>query len=948
MKRVSTIAAIFLAILLVMNISSFVSINKRFVDFLNSSLEQQTQLCGSYMENTLVDFESDLNRLLFEYKFSTIFRDVKEFDESNRSLQVFYSKYRNLISTIYIFDNNRNYFGLYINDKEEFVVDTFPRQRQAKLSPRDKVENKNSRYLYHYPYFENDEVTGNIIVEVDFEKFSKSIFELYPIGKTITWQWIISGEGEVISKSFPYTADKIIGIEVIADSVDMECEGILSHALQDSLGHKHSLYSAYYPLSIFNQSLGIVFSASQDIFKKHFINKNLGVVISSLLVTLCMVIYMLILLKRRTQREGSLKMSEIVFRQIIERFPVGILILDSNNIIRNINSATRRLLFIGNSEDLIGKDFSKQFLISNKYLLKEDMDSFENSDFLFYEKDGIETVIFRVEEKTRIGGEEMQLVALIDVSPIERSRKQEVAANKAKSDFLAAMSHEIRTPMNGILGMVSSLMENKLNKSATEQVKIIKKSSDLLMTIINDILDFSKIEAGKMMLEEIPFQLREEISLVIELFKPLAEEKNLVIESDIMAVVPDKLIGDPFRLRQVITNLVSNAVKFTEKGRIVIGVDVMEAYQSSMQLLFYVEDTGLGIPEDRIKSIFGSYTQTRGSVSRKYGGTGLGTAISKQLVELMNGEIWVESPSRISKSTEFPGSRFSFTIEVYSNEKIKKKYNTVGINSLNQITALFLTKETKQEKNNINSVLKNFGIEVVTKIYQDSNVDSVIHHLNIKQDQYKLLILYDKNNLDGFALAKTIKDEGLSDKFPIILVSGNDKPGNYKISKKLWIDYYLIEPFESKEIYDIVKDIFTGIQEQPSIASSLNSLPEELSILLVEDNLINQKVAQSIFKNIGYEIELAKNGAEAITLTAEKTYDIIFMDFFMPEVDGFEATEQIRKNGIKTPIIAMSAESDDERKAEAIKSGMDEYLAKPVKLETVKHLLIKMFSSPAK
>jgi signal transduction histidine kinase/CheY-like chemotaxis protein len=948
MKRVSTIAAIFLVILLVMNVSSFVSINKRFINFLNSSLEQQTQLCGSYMEKTLIDFESDLNRLLFEYKFSTIFKDLEELDKSNRSLQVFYSKYRNLVTNIAVFDDERNYFGLYINEREQFVVDTFPRQRQAKISPRDKVEYKRGAYLYHYPYFENDEVTGNIIVEVDFEKFSSSVFKLYPLGKTITWQWIVSGDGEIICKSFPFGTDEIVDLEIIVDSIDMESEGIIQHAILDSMGRKESVYSAYYPLSIFNQNLGIVFSASQNVFKKFFISRNIRITISSFLATLLVVIYMLVLLGRRTRKEGDLKMSEIVFRQIIENFPVGIMILDSNSIIRNINSSTRRLLFIGNSEDLIGKDFSKQFLVSNKYLLKDDNDSIDNSDFLFYEKDGIETVIFRVEEKTRIGGEELRLIALIDVSPIERSRKQEVAANKAKSDFLASMSHEIRTPMNGILGMVSSLMESKLNKSAEEKLKIIKKSSDLLMTIINDILDFSKIEAGKMMLEEIPFLLREEISLVIELFKPLAEEKNLVIESDIMAVVPDKLIGDPFRLRQVITNLVSNAVKFTERGKIVIGVDVMEAYQSSMQLLFYVEDTGIGIPQDRIKSIFGSYTQTRGSVSRKFGGTGLGTAISKQLVELMNGEIWVESPSRISNSTEIPGSRFSFTIEVYSNEKIKKKYNTDGIKKLDQIAALFLTKESNPEKNSIKTILNNFGINIVTKIYMDSTVDSVIHHMNIKQDLYNMLILYDKNNLDGFALAKTIKDEGLSDKFPIILVSGNDKPGNYKISKQLWIDYYLIEPFESKEIYDIVKDIFKDIEEQPAIASSLNSLPEQLSILVVEDNLINQKVAQSIFKNIGYEIELAKNGAEAITLTNKKEYDIIFMDLFMPEVDGFEATMQMRKNGIKTPIIAMSADSDDERKADSIKAGMDEYLMKPAKVETVKQLLIKMFSSSLK
>jgi len=641
-------------------------------------------------------------------------------------------------------------------------------------------------------------------------------------------------------------------------------------------------------------------------------------------------------------------MSETVFRQIIEKVPAGIMILDAGGVIRNINSTAQQLMFISKKEKLIGKEYSKQLLQTNKFLLRDSTDSLDTSDYLYYEKEGSETVIFRVEEQTRIGGEELRLIALIDVSQIERSRKQEVAANRAKSDFLASMSHEIRTPMNGILGMVSSLMDSKLDDNVKEKVGIIKKSSDLLMTIINDILDFSKIEAGKMMLEEIPFRLREEVSLVIDLFRPLAEEKGLPIDTEIAASVPDKLIGDPFRLRQVISNLVSNAIKFTDKGRITIGADLMENYNGRMQLLFWVEDTGIGIPEDKIGGIFGTYAQSRGSVSRKFGGTGLGTAISKQLVELMNGEIWVESPARNSSSDEAPGSRFSFTIEVYSNEKKEKKYNFQGIHNLNQITILYLTKEPNPEKNSINKLFNQFGINIVTKIYQSSTIDTVIHHLNVKKDLYQILVVADKKDHDGFELANKLKEEGLMGLFPSIMVSNNDQPGNIRITKRLDMDYYLVEPFESKELFDIIQEIFPGLKDQKSIEPILNALPAHLSILLVEDNLINQKVAQSIFKNIGYEIEIVPNGSEAIDKTKKQEYDIIFMDLFMPEVDGFEAAEQIRKNGIQTPIIAMSADADDQRKAKSVLVGMDDYLPKPARLETVKQLLIKMFSTSVK
>ena len=657
-------------------------------------------------------------------------------------------------------------------------------------------------------------------------------------------------------------------------------------------------------------------------------------------------IYLLVLLGRERRREKRLKLSEIIFRQIIEHFPVGIMIIDEMNIIRNINSEAQKMLFLGKSENLVGKDYTKQFVISNRYLLSNGPSPFrDDSHYLYYEKDGIETIIYRTEKVTSIGGEELKLIALIDVSPIEKSRKVEVAANKAKSDFLAAMSHEIRTPMNGILGMVNDLLEIKTGREIRSKIEVIKRSADLLLTIINDILDFSKIEAGRMMLEEIPFVLSDELELVGELFRPLARDKGLELQIDQREDVPNKLIGDPFRLRQVISNLVSNAVKFTEQGRIVIRAQLMESYRSQVNILFTVEDTGIGIPRDRLKEIFGSYTQARGSVTRKFGGTGLGTTIAKQLVELMHGEIWVESPSGISTDEDMPGSKFSFTIEAYSNERIPKKFNYEHINRLSEINALILTKESDPSKNTMAKMLGRFGLNVVTKIYQDSTVDSVIHHLQVKRDNYHLIILVDKNQLDGFALAKELNNNELTDHYPILLVSSNDKSGNYKTSRKLGIDYYLIEPFETKEVFDILLENFPGVEDRKSLEPMLNALPAELAILLAEDNLINQKVAQSIFKNIGYEIDIARNGREALVRLDEKAYDVIFMDLLMPEMDGYQAAEEIRRTGHSIPIVAMSADEDDHTRQAAFRAGMNEYVMKPARVENIKQLLIKLFST---
>jgi CheY-like chemotaxis protein len=242
-------------------------------------------------------------------------------------------------------------------------------------------------------------------------------------------------------------------------------------------------------------------------------------------------------------------------------------------------------------------------------------------------------------------------------------------------------------------------------------------------------------------------------------------------------------------------------------------------------------------------------------------------------------------------------------------------------------------------------MLQKFGLEVSTTIYQDSSVESVIHHLQVKRENYHLLVLVDKNQLDGFALAQEMQTRELTDSYPIVLVSSNDKSGNYKTCRKLGIDYYLIEPFETKEVIDILFENFPNVEDSKKLEPLINALPTELSILIAEDNLINQKVAQSIFKNIGYEIEIARNGKEAVEMVEKGRYDVIFMDLLMPETDGYQATEMIRKAGHDLPIIAMSADQEEKTREAAFQAGMNDFVSKPARVESVKQLLIKLFST---
>jgi CheY-like chemotaxis protein len=466
-----------------------------------------------------------------------------------------------------------------------------------------------------------------------------------------------------------------------------------------------------------------------------------------------------------------------------------------------------------------------------------------------------------------------------------------------------------------------------------------------LMNIINDILDLSKIEAGKMVLEEIPFKIRDEINFSIDLFRVAAEDKKIKMSAKVSNDVPNSIIGDPFRLRQIIMNLVGNSIKFTHEGEIQIWVDKTEDYNRNLTLQISVVDTGIGIPKDKLQNIFQSFAQVDNSTTRKYGGTGLGTAISKQLVELMNGEIRAESPSNISKDPKYPGTKFVFTIEVYSNERIQKPIDITDVKEFTKIKTLIIGEDKAEEKA-IEEALSFFNVSVEKTGFTKSTVDSLKLNTTKEIDErYRLLIIKDSATFDGFKFIARMNDAKILDLFHILLISSNDRSGNFVKSKRNGVDYYMIYPFETSEIYNFLCDTYTSLNLNDEKSKfKLHQIRTDLKILVAEDNAINQKVAKTLFKNIGYEVVFAQNGLAVLEMVKATNYDIIFMDIMMPEMDGIQATIELRNMGTSIPIIAMTANVAKDEKSNAIASGMNDYITKPVRIDTVKKILLKLFS----
>jgi len=657
----------------------------------------------------------------------------------------------------------------------------------------------------------------------------------------------------------------------------------------------------------------------------------------------------------------ALSRSEAHFRSLIENAGELIMVLDREGTIQYVSPASSSLL-ARSPEDLLGSNLVSHIHVEDRARLRTILDSGSGTEiaasleFRWDREDGswqiLESIVSdrlgdpavagvvinsrdvtarkQAEAQIRKLNEDLERRVAERTAELETAKVAAESANRAKSQFLANMSHEIRTPMNGILGMTELALDTELTREQHEYLSVVKSSAESLLSVINDILDFSKMEAGKFAISPVECDLIPALEGIVKSLAMRAHQKDLELMCRVLPGVPERVVLDIDRVRQIVVNLVGNAIKFTGQGEVELQVSADAASESDAVLHFSVRDTGIGIPPERQQAIFEPFSQADGSISRRYGGTGLGLTISARLVQLMRGHIWVES-------MHGAGSTFHFTLECPIARRERPIFLPTDPGQLRGLRVLILD-DNPTNRRILEDMLKKWDVDATVVEAGPAALTMLASAANSGQPYSLLLLDAHMPGMDGFTVAQRIQENPQHTGTTVMMLSSSDLNADAAYCGRMGIRRYLVKPVSQSELREAVLGAISEfyLPQEPEHGQETTKAPVSVSqrILVVEDNAVNQMLALRLLEKQGHAVTIAGTGLEAIERAATGGFDVILMDVQMPGMDGLQATVAIREaeagSRVHVPILAMTAHAMSGDRDRCLAAGMDGYLSKPI------------------